>query len=222
MTITAGFRREGFVVLAADQLVCAPSSGRTIWRVFRPKIFMHPTLPLALAMNGLREVGRGMPVSTLLEGLLREFAPDSLSFCEVATMLVRELLPRVRELRENDMSRNVEREFLRVALAVGVVGSHGAELGTVDCHETSESETMGQVVRAPDRVLRHYDRDDAWKGRGRDSLAEDCAHATERVQAGIDEDARLGEHDRMTGGNVDVVVVDAAGARRYDATPPRG
>lgn len=214
MTILLGFRREGFVVLAADQLMCSLGGGTDLRRSPQRKIITHPGLPLAVATVGLRSVGRsGVPVpilvGTVLEGVSREEA----CFEVVAAALTRKILPYLHQMREVDTEHLKELQPRHVSLVVGVAGARGAELGFVECRREATIRQEPEIIAGPKRVLDFLTRVGAWKGSGIDVREALREHAVRVVRTGIDEDARLGERDRLTGGDVDVVVVDADGTQ---------
>lgn len=218
MSIVAGFPRDGFIVLAADQLVCRPHLGRTTNREHRTKIVTDPVRPISLCLSGIHRVGRvGLAASQWVEMFLREFVPQQLTGKAVVDMLEERLLPYVRET----LSRNLDLppQYAHVNVLAAVVGDDGAELWAAELADGIDAQRVKLPGFAywPERVGHLYPRLGPWQGEGVTTPDRVLEVARAAVRAGIDEDARLGEHDRITGGGVDVALVDASGARRFDA-----
>lgn len=216
MTITVGFRRADFVVLASDQLLSVPPGGasRVIHQGHRSKIFYPPHLPIAAALSGLMRIGSApTPTSVFVDELLRGLVPDTLSLGAMKDAFERDVLPRVRVSRATDSSSAAAREYLFARALVALIGRDGPEMGVITCCEGCEIEVSKPYdIRGPDRVMEFYKRERArWTGDEINARAEVVAHAVNVVRAGMEEDARLGERDRTSGGNVDVAIVDAAG-----------
>ncbi len=243
-TIIMGVPRTSFVVLGADRLwinalpkvddPLAERQGR------RPKIAVHDSLPLAVAVAGIASLG---PEQDTLEHVRRLIAPldaSRLSFDAIVERLRPDLQERLQAVRvparralardPADAAARIRLRVARLTLLVAYVAGGRATLGSLDIEDRWTARLAapprGAVAwpRALDAFFAAspYARASAMYAAGVQEPAKLAEHVRRVIEAGIGEDERLyRDADRHVGGPVDVVLVDARGARCVPPCAPR-
>ncbi len=235
-TIIMGVPRANVVVLGADRLwsnalprlddTLAERQGRQV------KIALHDSLPLAIAAAGIATLG---PEQDTVEHIRRLIAPlDSsrLNFDTIVEVLrtdLHEELQAVRDPAKRALARNpadaeakIRLKVARLTLLVAYVAGGRATLGWVELEDrwTAKQEASPRGAVAWPDVLDHFYARGPFAGAAAlfgysiQEPAKLAEHVRRVIEAGIREDARLHqERDRHVGGPVDVVLIDAKGAR---------
>jgi hypothetical protein len=235
-TIVMGVPRDRFVVLGADRLwsnalpkVDDPPGER---QGRQAKIAIHPTLPLAIAVAGIASLG---PEQDTVEHVRRLIAPldaSRLDFDAIAGLLRADLEERLQAIREPakralarnpaDAAARIRLKVARLTLLVAYVTRGRATLGSLEMKDrwTAKLAVPPRGAAAwPDALDAFYAsgpyaRASAMFGAAIQDPARLTDHVRQVIEAGIREDARLYRGaDRHVGGPVDVVLVDARGAR---------
>jgi hypothetical protein len=235
-TIVVGVPRAQFVVLGADRLwtKVLPKPGDTPWerQDRRQKIALHGSLPLAVAVAGLATLGPGQDTVAYVRELIAPLEASSLTFDTILERLRAPLeasLRAVRDPAKRALARNpadaeakLRLKAARLTLLVGYVAADGATLGWAkldDVWKTGRATPPRGVAAWPDVLDPFYTRGPlagatALFGSSIQEPAKLAAHVRRVIEAGIREDARLNqERDRHVDGPVDVVLIDAQGAR---------
>ena len=242
-TIILGVPRADFVVLGADRFwsnalprlddTLAERQGRQV------KIALHESLPLAVAAAGIATLG---PEQDTVEHIRRLIAPlDSsrLNFDTIVEILrtdLNEQLQAVRDPAKRALARNpadaeakIRLKVARLTLIVAYVTAGRATLGWVELEDRwaakQEAPPRGAVAW-PDALDHFYARGPlagaaALFGYSIQEPTKLADHVRRVIEAGIREDARLyQDRDRHVGGPVDVVLIDARGARCVPSCSP--
>ena len=242
-TIIIGVPRAEFVVLGADRLWtnALPRPGDAPWerRGQQVKIARHASLPLAIAAAGLGTLGPQQDTVAYIRELITPLDRSSLRFETIVERLrptLHEKLRAVRDPARRALAANpadaTARTRLRAAqltLLIAYVTGGRATLGWVqmadDWKAKRESQPRGAVAW-PGALDRFYTKGPfagaaALYGYSIQEPTKVAQHVRRVIEAGIQEDARLNQdRDRHVGGPVDVVLVDATGARCVPACSP--
>ena len=235
-TIIMGVPRDRFVVLGADRLWSnalpkvddAPGErrGRQV------KIALHPTLPLAIAAAGIASLG---PEQDTVEHIRRLIAPldaSRLDFDAIVELLRPDLQEQLRAIREPakralarnaaDTAARIRLKVARLTLLVAYVARGRATLGTLEIDDrwtARLTESPRGAIAWPGALDQFYAaspyaRASAMFAADVQEPAKLADHVRRVIEAGIREDERRYQGaDRHVGGPVDVVLVDARGAR---------
>ena len=235
-TIIMGVPRDRFVVLGADRLwsnalpkVDDPLSERQGRQV---KIAIHPSLPLAIAAAGIASLG---PEQDTVEHIRRLIAPldaSRLDFDAIVELLRADLEDRLQAIREPakhalarnpaDAAARIRLKVARLTLLVAYVAGGRATLGSLEIEDRWTAKLAAPprgAVAWPDALddfyaSGPYARASAMFGAAIQEPARLADHVRRVIEVGIREDERLYQGaDRHVGGPVDVVLVDARGAR---------
>ena len=241
-TITLGVPRADFVVLGADRLWSRVSPraddlpserhGRQV------KIAVHESLPLAVAVAGVANLGPDQDTVAHIRRLIATVDPAGLSFDTLVERLrtgLQEPLQAVRAPARRALARNprdveaaARLKAARLTLLVGLVAGRQATLGSIELVDQWKATLIRPprgAVAWPDALEAYYRRGPyagaaqmfGYGIRAPDALA---AHVRRVIEGGIREDARLyRDGSRHVAGPVDVVVIDARGVR---CVPPCG
>jgi hypothetical protein len=242
-TIIMGVPRASFVVLGADRLwsnalprfddLPSERQGRQV------KIAVHDSLPLAIAVAGIATLG---PEQDTVEHIRRLIAPldrSRLNFDTLVELLRASLLEKLQAVRgpakralaqhPADAAAKIRLNVARLTLLVAYIAAGRATLGslTLDDRWRAKRETPPHgAVAWPDALDHVYTRGPyagatALFGYSIEEPAMLAEHVRRVIDAGIREDARLYQaRDRHVGGPVDVVLVDARGARCVPSCAP--
>jgi hypothetical protein len=242
-TIVMGVARADFVVLGADRLWSnalprlddglAERQGRQV------KIAVHDSLPLAVAVAGIATLGPERDTVEHVRQLIAQLDGSRLDFDRVVELLrtdLQEQLQAVREPAKRALARNpadaeaaTRLRVARLTLLVAYVASGRATLGSIALGDrwTAEQEAAPRgAVAWPDALDRFYTGGPfagaaalfGYSIQEPDKLADHVRHV---IDAGIREDARLHPPgNRHVGGPVDVVLIDAKGARCIPSCSP--
>ncbi len=244
-TIVLGVPRAQFVVVGADRLwtKVLPKPGATPWerQDRRTKIALHGSLPLAVAVAGLATLGPAQDTVAYVHELITPLDASSLTFETILERLRQPLQRSLREIRDPakralaanpaDAEAKVRLKAARVTLLVAYVAAGRATLGWVqldDAWKAGRASPPRGVAAWPDALDAFYRRGPlagaaALFGASVQGPAKVAEHVREVIEAGIREDARLNQdRDRHVGGPVDVVVIDARGARCVAPCAPPG
>jgi len=242
-TIILGVPRDHFVVLGADRLwtnvlpnVDDPSDER---RGLRLKIAMHDTLPLAVAVAGIASLGPEHDTMEHIRRLITPLSASRLNFDTVVEHLRADLLEQLEAIREPakralaknpaDAVAQIKLETARLTLLVASVSDGRATFGTL---ELSDRWTARQVppprgaAAWPDALDAFYTRGPyrgvaAMFGASIQDPLKLAEHVRRVIEAGIQEDARLYvSSDRHVAEPVDIVLIDAKGARCVPSCSP--
>jgi hypothetical protein len=235
-TIVMGVPRDRFVVLGADRLwsnalpkVDDPPSER---QGRQAKIAVHETLPLAVAVAGIASLGPEQDTVQRIRTLIAPLDRSRLHFDAIVEVLRADLQDRIEAIRgparraleknPNDAAARIRLRVAQLTLLIGYVADGRAVLGTLELADgwkaKQEAPPRGAVAW-PDALDDFYAgspyaRASAMFGAAIQSPAKLAQHVRRVIEAGIREDARLYEPDyRHVDGPVDVVVIDANGAR---------
>jgi hypothetical protein len=235
-TIIMGVPRANFVVLGADRFwsnalprlddTLAERQGRQV------KIALHESLPLAIAAAGIATLG---PEQDTVEHIRRLIAPldrSRLNFDTIVELLRTDLHEKLQAIRDPakralaknpaDAEAKIRLKVARLTLIVAYVAAGRATLGWVELEDrwTAKQEAPPHgAVAWPDALDNFYRRGplagaSALFGYSIQDPAKLAEHVQNVIEAGIREDARLyQDRDRHVGGPVDVVLIDAKGAR---------
>jgi len=242
-TIVMGVPRDHFVVLGADRLwsnalpkVDDPPSERQGRQV---KIAVHESLPLAIAAAGIATLG---PEQDTVEHIRRLIAPldaSRLNFDTIVQLLRTDLEekleavrgPAKRALQQNpaDAAAQIRLKVARLTLLIAYVANGRAGFGSLelaDGWKARQTAPPGGAVAWPDALDAFYAQDTyrgaaAMFGASIEEPVKLAEHVRRVIEAGIREDARLYEPaKRHVGGPVDVVLIDARGARCVPSCSP--
>jgi hypothetical protein len=242
-TIVLGVPRADFVVLGADRLWtnALAKPGDPLWKRQGPqgKIVIHRSLPLAIAVAGLSTLGEEQDAVSYVRELIAPLDASSLHFDPLVERLGRPLHDKVRALRSAarrvlaarpaDTEATLRLKVARQTLVIAFVAAGRATLGWIQIDDEwrarREAAPHGAVAW-PDSLEGFYTRG-PYAGAARlfgyaiSDRAGLVEHVRRVVEAGIREDARLNrDRYRHVGGPVDVVLIDARGARCVPACPP--
>jgi hypothetical protein len=242
-TIVMGVPRDGFVVLGADRLwsnalpkIDDPSSERQGRQV---KIATHDSLPLAIAAAGLATLGPEQDTVEHIRTLIAPLDRSRLNFDTIVELLrvdLQEKLAAVRgpakralEKNPNDAVARITVKVAHLTLLIGYVANGRATFGTLELGDgwKAKQETPPRGAVAWPDALDHfyagspYAGAKAMFGASIQEPAKLAAHVRRVIEAGIREDARLYKaSDRHVAGPVDVVLIDASGARCIPSCSP--
>jgi hypothetical protein len=218
MTILYAARRPTFAVLAADQLwtgVEWSGEERHTLSGLHTKLRVHPQRALAFGTAGVSVLGRLQTIDIVQES----FAGDNhISLTQVGLLL--QIILGERLVKQTQQEPEDVRGEPRVDVVMAEFVDGEVQLLAVCVSEGKSGQLRhGLVAPTPGLVASSfYSRgrfaDDEGKF-GSDGLtpAELVDHARQAVQEGIDEEERLFGDERQAGGDIDVVLVDADGAR---------
>jgi len=235
-TIVMGVPRAHFVVLGADRLwtKVLPKPGDTPWerQDRRMKIALHGSLPLAVAVAGLATLGPAQDTVAYVRELITPLDVASLAFDTIVERLRPHLEGELRAVRDPaqralaanpaDAEARTTLTAARVTLLVAYVTDGQATLGSVqldDAWKARRATAPRGVVAWPDVLDPFFTRGpfsgaSALFGASFQEPARLAQHVRRVIEAGIHEDTRLNpDLDRHVGGPVDVVLIDAQGAR---------
>lgn len=214
MTIILSTKRADFAVVAADRLL-----GRgTAAPAFEPKVYLHPSLPLAFAAAGLMIFTRDLTSrSEYVTAHLEEIARGITS---AEDLLVEAIAERVRERFQPAM--DLARDKVQVFIALVKDGK-----GDVGVQRVSDHWITDDVTRFIPGCRHYIMPCELWDFYGRGDRLEAMHEATVTdpeqvarltrgfVQECIDQERALNADgkNRVIGGDIDVVLVTAAGAR---------
>jgi hypothetical protein len=242
-TIIMGVPRAGFVVLGADRLwsnalpkIDDPPSERQGRQV---KIAVHDSLPLAIAAAGIATLGSEQDTIEHIRTLIAPLDRSRLNFDTIVELLrvdLQEKLEAVRgpakralEKNPNDAVARIRLKVAHLTLLIGYVANGRATFGTLELADgwkaKQEAPPRGAVAW-PDALDDFYAGSPyagtaAMFGAAIQEPAKLAAHVRRVIEAGIREDARLYKpSDRHVGGPVDVVLIDATGARCVPSCSP--
>ena len=242
-TIVMGVPRDQFVVLGADRLwsnavpkIDDPPAERQGRQV---KIAVHDSLPLAIAAAGIATLGPEQDTIEHIRTLIAPLDRSRLNFDAIVELLrvdLQEKLEAVRGPAKRALDKNpndaVARIRLKVAhltLLIGYVANGRATFGTLELADgwKAKQETPPRgAVAWPDALDDFYAGSpyagaSAMFGASIQEPAKLAAHVRRVIEAGIHEDSRLYKpSDRHVGGPVDVVLIDANGARCVPSCSP--
>jgi hypothetical protein len=242
-TIILGIPRAQFVVLGADRLWTNPLAkpGDAPWdrRGQQVKIARHPSQPLAIAAAGLSMLGPQQDTVAYIRELITPLDRSSLDFDTIVERLRPALHQALRAVRDParqaqatdpaDPRSRIRLQAAQVTLLIAYVTPDGATLGSLqiadDWQAKRESAPRGAVAwsSALDRFYTTgpFAGASALFGYSIQEPTKLARHVRRVIEAGIREDARLyPEEDRHVGGPVDVVLVDATGARCVPSCSP--
>jgi hypothetical protein len=204
------------------------------------KIALHGSLPLAVAVAGLATLGPAQDTVAYVRELLTPLDASRLTFDAIVERLRAPLQGRLREVRDPatqaltanpvDAVAKVRLKAARVTLLVAYVADGRATLGWVqadDAWKTGRASPPRGVAAWPDVLDPFYRRGplagaSALFGASLQGPAKLTEHVRRVIEAGIREDARLNQdRDRHVGGPVDVVLIDARGARCVPQCAPQ-
>lgn len=243
-TIILGVPRDHFVVLGADRLwsnalprAGDPPSERQGRQV---KIAVHDSLPLAVAAAGIATLGPEQDTVEHIRQLIAPLDASRLNFDAIAELLRKDLHERIQAIREpakralarnpGDAEARIRLKVARLTLLVAYVAAGRATLGSLELGDRWAAKLAAAprgAVAWPDALDGFY-RQRSFAGATamfKPSIQEPTKlgeHVRRVIEAGIREDARLYKpDDRHVGGPVDVVLIDAKGARCVPScTPP--
>jgi hypothetical protein len=242
-TIIIGVPRAQFVVLGADRLwsTALPSPGDppSERRGRQVKIALHESLPLAVAAAGLATLGPERDTVEYIRQLIAPLDTSRLNFETIVKVLRTQLHDRLRAVRDpakralatkpTDAEAKIRLKVARLTLLVAYVAAGRATLGWLqlddDWKAKRESPPHGAVAW-PDSLDHFYTKGPfagtaALFGYSIQEPAKLAEHVRRVIEAGIREDARLNQgRNRHVGGPVDVVLVDAKGARCVPSCAP--
>jgi hypothetical protein len=242
-TIIMGIPRDHFVVLGADRLWTnalprvgdSPSErqGRQV------KIAVHDSLPLAVAVAGIATLGPEQDTVEHIRRLIATLNASRLNFDAIVELLRTDLQERLQVIREPakralarnpaDAEAKIRLKVARLTLLVAYVASGRATLGSLEL----DDRWTAKLAAPPRGAVAWPDALDTFYGQGPfagatamfgPSIQEPSKlseHVRRVIEAGIREDTRLYQiNDRHAGGPVDVVLIDAKGARCVPSCSP--
>jgi hypothetical protein len=221
--IVMGVRNESAVVLAASRFDADSGAAPEETEC---RIALHPTLPLAVAISGLRQLrdprsGRSIDTIEMTRRVVEDVGQaNDLELGRLSTRLANRLHPLVREALRSTGSTSDP--LAGVTLLIGYVHGLAAGMGLVRLGQRVDARPLETYIEHPDTLRSVYssgpDRDpSALFGLSlRDSTV--VAHHLRRVLAdGIAYEAAVVDRSNSgCGTHVDVVVVNARGARLVD------
>jgi hypothetical protein len=241
-TIVMGVPRSAFVVLGADRLWtnALPKPEDPPWerQGRQRKIALHGSLPLAVAAAGLATLGSERGTVDYIRELITPLDKSSLDFDTIVDRL-RALHGKLRAVRDPakralasnpaDAAAKLRLKVARLTLVVAYVTAGRATLGWVQVDDEWTAKRVAAphgAVAWPDSLDRFY-RNGPFAGGANlfgypvQEPAKLVEHVRRVIRAGIQEEARLNHgRNRQVGGPVDVVLIDAKGARCVPACPP--
>jgi hypothetical protein len=242
-TIIIGVPRAQFVVLGADRLwsTALPRPGDPLSerRGRQVKIALHESLPLAVAAAGLAALGPEQDTVAYIRQLITPLDKSRLNFDTIVELLRTQLHDRLRAVRHPardvlatksaDAETKIRLKAATLTLLVAYVAAGRATLGWLqlddDWKAKRESPPHGTVAW-PDSLDHFYLKGPfagtaALFGYSIQEPTKLAEHVRRVIEAGIREDARLNQgRNRHVGGPVDVVLIDAKGARCVPSCAP--
>jgi hypothetical protein len=242
-TIILGAPRSDFVVVGADRLWtnALAKPGDPPWKRQGPqgKIALHPTLPLAIATAGLATLDAEQDTVSYIRELITPLDVSRLDLDTIVELLRPHLHEKILALRNSarralaanpaDADAKIRLQAARQTLVIAYVTAGRASLGwvQVDDEWKAKRETPPHGAVAWPTSLDHFYRTGPFAstaklfGHAITDRAGLVQHVRHVIEAGIREEARLHQgQNRQVGGPVDVVLVDAKGARCVPACPP--
>jgi hypothetical protein len=196
------------------------------------KIARHDSLPLAVAAAGLGTLGPRQDTVEYIRELITPLDGASLSFDAIVGRLRPPLQESLRAVRDParralaadpaDAEAQTRLKVARVTLLIAYVTAGQATLGWMEIHDTWRAERAAPprgAVAWPDALDPFYKTGPfasaaAIFGYSIREPARLAEHVRRVIEMGIQEDARINlDRDRHVGGPVDVVLIDAKGAR---------
>jgi hypothetical protein len=242
-TIIMGVPREHFVVLGADRLwsnaLPKVDDGPSDRQGREVKIAVHDSLPLAVAVAGIATLGPEQDTVEHIRRLIASLDASRLDFDTIVELLRTDLLERLQAIREpakhalarnpSDAAAQIRLKVAHLTLLVAYVARGRATLGSLELGDR----WTAKLATPPRGAVAWPDALDAFYGQApyagatamfSPSIQEPAKlgqHVRRVIEAGIREDARLyDEANRHVGGPVDVVVIDAKGARCVPSCSP--
>lgn len=220
-TIIMGIQRPSFVVLGADQLEHGHDAFGRPYEAFNRKIVLHPKLPLALATAGYANFSTQRKTIEHLEEVIGRISESvDLTLEHLRSELVDELHANVL-LRLNDASGRpgFDSNLEKLDVFIALVNRHQASFGLLRLtHEVQFTSSTGGQIGAPSLIGpflsqgRYADEGVLFGDNYQDSDSLAC-HVHRVLSEAIGVAVLLESPVRTIGGNVDIVIVDAEGAR---------
>lgn len=229
-TITMAVRRPTFVVLGADRLAYQrDSAGGITKRTTHAKFALHPTLPIGIVHSGLGSVAPGpRQTNPVVTQVLAQIRSEQLNPTDLVRAFSLALEGPVRQARADirkfltgspaSVSDKIMAES-HLTLLVGFVAGGNAVLLAIKIEDSTTHAVEGSHLGAPPTLARFYESGkyqadaDVFGKAITDSKAL-ASHVRSVIADGIREDARLNNgKNNVVGGGIDVVVVDASGAK---------
>ena len=242
-TIILGVPRAHVVVLGADRLWtnALPHVDDTpeARQGLQMKIVTHGSLPLAVAMAGIASLGPEHDTVEHIRQLIAPLDASRLDFDGLVELLRGDLMEQLQAIREPakralvrnpaDAAAQIRLRAARLTLLVAYVAGGRAVLGTLEMMDRWTAKRVspsGGAVAWPDALDLFYTRGPYREASSlfgasiRDPMKL-AAHVRRVLEAGIQEDARLyAGPDRHVSGPVDIVLIDAKGARCVPSCSP--
>jgi hypothetical protein len=242
-TIILGVPRSHFVVLGADRLWTnalphvddSPAERQGL----QLKIAAHDSLPLAVAVAGIASLGSEHDTVEHIRRLIAPLGAPRLDFDTVVELLRVDLLPQLQVIRaqaKRALARNpadavakIRLKTARLTLLVACVTGGRATLGTLQLDDRWTTKRVAPprgVAAWPDALDAFYTQGPyrgmtAMYGASIQDPMKLAAHVRRVIEAGIQEDARRhASADRHVAGPVDVILIDAKGARCVSPCSP--
>jgi hypothetical protein len=214
MTIVLATKRADFAVVAADRQLGRGTAAPT----FEPKVYLHPSLPLAFAAAGLMVFTRDLTGRTdYVTAHLEEIARGITS---AEDLIAEAIAERVREQFQPAM--DLARDKVQVFIALVKDGKADVGVQRVNDHRSTDDPTRFipgcRHYIMPCELWDFYGRGDRLEALHEAPVTdpEQVARLTRGfVQEGIDQECALNADgkNKAIGGDIDVVLVTTAGAR---------
>lgn len=218
MTIVAAAQRPTFVAIAADQLWHGVSGGAQV-EGHHCKIILHETLPLAVATAGFAFLGSS---NTQTQDLVRSVIA-SLSTVDpdvVARLLESSFRDLVQDQRIAAIAAGADPAMAKLDLFVGTFSDQKSRIERLRFHaDKMDRVSSTEFLSAVDSIRPFYSSgkyasDSMLFGDSETSERRLGEHLRRLLRDGIGAEAALhGGRNRQVGGNVDVAIVNADGAR---------
>jgi hypothetical protein len=235
-TIIMGVPRANFVVLGADRLwsnaLPRPDDSPSERQGRQMKIAVHDSLPLAIAAAGIATLGPEQDTVEHIRRLINRLDASRLNFDTIVELLRTDLQEQLQAVRDparralakypNDPEAKIRLKVARLTLLVAYVAAGHATLGSLEIDDrwTAKQEAPPRgAVAWPDALDTFYTQGPfagatTMFGVSIQEPTKLAAHVRRVIEAGIREDARLYQSgNRHVEGPVDVVLIDARGAR---------
>jgi hypothetical protein len=223
--------RPEFVILGADRLSHSHTAGGApVASNTRDKFVLHPSLPIAVVHGGLADVGTRDTTAVVADAIGMMRSADQLRVPFVTRHLASVLQGPVRATIEDvraEVGRGEEPPELlakaKLDLFVGFVRAGKASLVSVKIADTIDSRLfpVNGGIAFPDHLRTLYTTgryaDEAGLyGQGITNADRLARHVWAAIDRGIQEDARQnGGTNKQAGGGINVIIVEAKGARLH-------